>query len=452
MSESTCRIFVIEDDPTYTKFLQYVLDLNPEFEVHFFENAKSAIEAMHMKPEVVTLDYALPDMQGEEVLEKIQELHPETSVIVVSAQERIGTAVNMLKLGAYDYIVKDKEAKERILHSIQNARNRVSMVREIGRLKREIAVSYEFDKRIIGNSPAIRKVYELLEKAVATNITVSIYGETGTGKELAAKAIHYNSKRKNNPFVAVNITSVPKDLIESELFGYEKGAFTGAVSRRIGKFEEAEGGTIFIDEIGELDITHQSKLLRVLQEREITRVGGNEVIRLDVRVIVATHKNLPEEVKAGRFREDLYYRLLGLSVVMPPLRERGQDVILLAKHFMDLFVRENQMPAVRLGADAQQKLLTYEYPGNVRELKSVIELAAVLCENHEIQARDITFSGPTGSQNFLRQEMTLEDYCYHIIREYMTKYGDNVLEVAQKLGIGKSSIYRYLKEMEKRGI
>ena len=452
MSDSTCRIFVIEDDPTYTKFLKYVFDLNPDFEVHFFETGKSALEAMNLKPEVVTLDYALPDMKGEDVLKEILDLESNVSVIIVSAQERIGTAVNLLKLGAYDYIVKDQEAKERILNSVNNARNKVSMVREIGRLKKEIAVSYEFDKRIIGNSPPMKKVYELLEKAVNTNITVSLYGETGTGKDLAAKAIHYNSRRKDYPFVAVNVSAIPRDLLEGELFGYEKGAFTGAVTRRIGKFEEAQGGTIFLDEIGDLDLAHQAKLLRVLQEREVSRIGSNDVIKLDVRTIVATHKNLAEEVKAGRFREDLFYRILGLSIMLPPLRNRGQDIILLAKNFLDQFVRENQLKPLRLSTEAQQKLMEYAFPGNVRELRSVIELAAVLCENQEIGAQDISFNNPSAGQAFLRQEMTLEEYNYHIIREYLNKYDNNVIEVANRLGIGKSSIYRYLKEMETRGI
>lgn len=452
MSDSSCRIFVIEDDPTYTKFLKYVFDLNPDFEVHFFETGRAALDAMNLKPEVITLDYALPDMKGEEVLRELLDLDPQVSVIVVSAQERIGTAVEMLKLGAYDYIVKDQEAKERILNSVQNARNKVSMVREIGRLKKEIAVSYEFDKRIIGSSPAMKKVYELLEKAVSTNITVSVYGETGTGKDLVAKAIHYNSRRKDHPFVAVNVSAIPKELLEGELFGYEKGSFTGAVARRIGKFEEAQGGTIFLDEIGELDTAHQAKLLRVLQEREVSRIGSNEVIKLDVRTIVATHKNLPEEVKAGRFREDLFYRLLGLSIMLPPLRDRGQDIILLAKNFLDQFVRENQMKSLRLSADAQQKLVDYTFPGNVRELRSIIELAAVLCENQEINAQDISFNNPSSGQAFLKQEMTLEEYNYHIIREFLSKYDNNVIEVANRLGIGKSSIYRYLKEMESRGI
>ncbi|MFM7194685.1 MAG: sigma-54-dependent transcriptional regulator [Bacteroidota bacterium] len=446
-----CRIFIIEDDPTYTKFLRYVFELNPDYELHFFETGKAAIESLHLRPEIISLDYALPDLTGEEVLQAVLEFDPEISVIVISAQEKIGTAVNMLKMGAFDYIVKDNDAKDRILNSTHNARNRQTLVREIVKLKSEVATKFEFDNSIIGTSPAIRKTFEMLEKAVKTNITVSIYGETGTGKELAAKAIHYNSKRKHKPFVAVNVSAIPRELLEGELFGYEKGAFTSAIARRIGKFEEAEGGTLFLDEIGELDLSLQAKLLRVLQEKEVTRIGSNEVIKLDVRIIVATHKNLSEEVKAGRFREDLYYRLLGLPIVLPPLRERGQDIILLAKFFLDNFVRENQMDPVRISENAQRKLQGYHYPGNVRELRSIIELAAVLCEGGEIGDKDITFNN-SGTANLLNHDMTLEEYTYHIIRSYLTKYDNNVIEVSDKLGIGKSSIYRYLKEMEAKGI
>jgi DNA-binding NtrC family response regulator len=252
--------------------------------------------------------------------------------------------------------------------------------------------------------------------------------------------------------VAVNITAIPRDLIESELFGHEKGAFTGALTRRIGKFEEAEGGTIFLDEIGEMDLSLQSKLLRVLQEKELTRIGSNQVIKLDVRVIVATHRNLHEEVMAGRFREDLFYRLLGLPIQLPPLRERGQDVILLAKFFLDLFTKENGLPKFKISPEAQDKLLNYHYPGNVRELKSVIELSAVMAEGNDIQAKDITFNTILAEDNFMLKEMSLQEYTYRIIRSYLNKYDNNVVEVAKKLDIGKSSIYRYLKEMEAAGI
>lgn len=446
------KIFVVEDDPAYSKFLKFVLGLNPDFEVTFFTTAKEFINNLHKKPSIVTLDYSLPDMVGEKVLKEIRDFDQDISVIIISAQEKIKTAVELLKIGAFDYISKDEEAKDRILNSINNARNKSSLIREIGRLKQEISEKYEFEKSIIGTSPAIKKIFSLLEKAVKTNIIVSITGETGTGKELVAKAIHYNSIRKNKSFVAVNIAAIPNDLIESELFGHEKGAFTGANNKRIGKFEEAEGGTIFLDEIGEMQLGLQSKLLRVLQEKEIIRVGGNQVIKLDVRILVATHRTLSEEVKKGKFREDLYYRLLGLPIHIPALREREQDIILLAKYFLDQFTKENQLQKFKLTQDAQEKLLQHPFPGNVRELKSVIELAAVMADNGEVQASDITFSGIGTDQSFLLKEMTLQEYTYRIIRLLLNKYDNNVLDVAKRLDIGKSSIYRYLKEMEDAGI
>ncbi|MBS1488455.1 MAG: sigma-54-dependent Fis family transcriptional regulator [Bacteroidetes bacterium] len=446
------KIFVVEDDPTYTKYLQYVLGLNPDFDTAFFSKGLDCLNQLHKKPAVITLDYSLPDMAGEKVLKAIREYDPNISVIVISAQEKIGTAVELLKLGAFDYIIKDEEAKDRILNAIKNARNKSSLIREIDRLKEEITAKYEFEKSIVGNSDAIKKIFALLEKAVKTNITVSISGETGTGKELVAKAVHYNSKRKSNPFVAVNIAAIPKELIESELFGHEKGAFTGAATRRIGKFEEAEGGTIFLDEIGEMDLSLQAKLLRVLQEKEISRIGSNQVIKLDVRVIVATHRNLADETKAGKFREDLYYRLLGLPIHLPPLRERGHDIIVLARHFLDQFCKDNLLPKFKISAGAQTKLLKYPFPGNVRELKSVIELAAVMAEENEINEQDINFQVAINEDTQLMADMTLEEYTYRIIRRYLNKYNNNVLEVAEKLSIGKSSIYRYLKEMEQKGI
>src|SRR5688500_13485936 len=446
------KVFVVEDDPAYTKFLKYVLGLNPDYEVEFFTTGKSCLDNLHKNPTIITLDYSLTDMPGEKVLAQVRAHDPNIKVIIISAQEKIGTAVELLKLGAYDYITKDHETKDRVINAINNARNKSSLIKEIDFLKKEISEKYEFEKSIIGTSPAIKKIFSLLEKACSTNISVSISGETGTGKELVAKAIHYNSKRKNKPFVAVNIAAIPRDLIESELFGHEKGAFTGAITRRIGKFEEAEGGTIFLDEIGEMDPNLQAKLLRVLQEREITRIGGNQVVKLDVRVLAATHKDLSEEVKTSRFREDLYYRLLGLPVHLPPLRERGNDVILIAKHFLDQFANDNQMRKFKITQEAQEKLLQYPFPGNIRELKSIIELSAVMAEEQEIRPQDISFNSTARMESFLYQEMTMNEFMFRIIRHFLNKYDNNVLEVARKLDIGKSSLYRYLKEMEADGI
>jgi DNA-binding NtrC family response regulator len=446
------KIFVVEDDPAYTKFLKYVLGLNPDYEVDYYTTGKDCLANLYKNPTIVTLDYSLPDMPGEKVLNQIKSQDPNINVIIVSAQEKIHTAVELLKSGAYDYISKDHETKERLLNSINNARNKTSLIKEIDHLKKEISEKYEFEKSIIGTSPAIKRTFSLLEKAVQTNISVSISGETGTGKELVAKAIHYNSKRKSKPFVAVNIAAIPRELIESELFGHEKGAFTGAVTRRIGKFEEAEGGTIFLDEIGEMDLSLQAKLLRVLQEREVTRIGGNQVIKLDVRVIAATHKDLAEEVKAVRFREDLYYRLLGLPIHLPPLRERGNDVLLIAKHFLDQFAQENQMPKFKITPEAQEKIMQYPFPGNIRELKSIVELSAVMAEEQEIRPQDISFNSTARMESFLYQEMSMQEFMYRIIRHFLNKYDNNVLEVARRLDIGKSSLYRYLKEMEEAGI
>ena len=248
--------------------------------------------------------------------------------------------------------------------------------------KEQLGFKLSFEKTIIGNSSSLKETFNLINKAIQTNINVSITGETGIGKEVVAKAIHFNSDKKKKPFVAVNMGAIPKDLIESELFGHEKGAFTGADSRKIGKFEQANGGTIFLDEIAELDLTLQSKILRVLQEIEVIRVGGKEVIRINARLITATDKDLIEEVKIGIFREDLFYRIIGSPIKLPALRDR--DVFILSKHFIKLFVKENQLKNISISKTPALKLSNYSFPGNVRELKSVIDLACVLCDNNEI--------------------------------------------------------------------
>ncbi|MDH5380790.1 MAG: sigma-54 dependent transcriptional regulator [Cyclobacteriaceae bacterium] len=445
--EEPFKIFIVEDDPSYLKFLQYVLSLNPDFVVECFNTGKAVLDNLHKQPNLITLDYSLPDLTGEQVLESIKSFNEQIPVIIISAQEKIGTAVNLLKLGAYDYISKDKETKDRLLNIVNNARKNVILIKEIENLRKEVQGKYDFEAAIKGNSPVMKKVFTLLEKALRTNITVTITGETGTGKEMVAKAIHYNSIRKKKPFVAINLAAIPRDLVESELFGHEKGAFTGALSRRIGKFEEAQGGTLFLDEIGEMELDLQAKLLRVLQEKELVRIGGSELINIDVRILVATHKNLSEEVKKGTFREDLYYRLLGLPIELPPLRDRENDILLLAKYFLDIFCKENQLNITKIDMEASEKLLNYPFPGNVRELKSIIELAAVLSDNNEIKAEDIQTNNLL-HDNIQFANFTLKEYTDQLIKQHLEKYDNNVLLVAKKLDIGKSTIYRYLKEME----
>jgi len=330
-------------------------------------------------------------------------------------------------------------------NAILHLRELAGLKQEVEDLRTEVGRKYDFSQTILGKSDPIKKIYSLIEKACKTNITVSITGETGTGKEVVAKAIHYNSEKHKMPFVTVNVAAIPRDLIESELFGHEKGAFTGAVTRRIGKFEEADKGTLFLDEIGELDINLQAKLLRVLQEREIIRVGGNAVTPINVRIIVATHKNLLEEVKNKLFREDLYYRLIGLPIELPPLRERGSDILILAKHFTDHFCKENRMEKKTLTSEAQEKLLHYAFPGNIRELKSTMELAVVMADGEQIEPSHITLNTSGSITNLLSQETSLREYTNQIIQHYLDKYDSDVLLVAKKLDIGKSTIYRMLK-------
>ncbi|MEJ8756659.1 sigma-54 dependent transcriptional regulator [Pontibacter sp. H259] len=448
MKNTPFKIFILDDDVWYSELLEYHLSLNPDYELKKFHSASDFFAALHERPDIVTVDYSLPDKNGGQVLSIVKERSPDTQVIIISGQEDVATAVSLLKQGAYDYIVKDDDTPERLWNTINKIRENISLRKEITQLREEIGQKYDFSKVIIGNSPAIKKVFALMDKAAKTNITVSISGETGTGKELVAKAIHYNSIRKKLPYVAVNVAAIPKELIESELFGHEKGAFTGATARRIGKFEEANKGTIFLDEIGELDISLQAKLLRVLQEKEITRVGGNAVVPVDARIIVATHKDLAEEVKKGRFREDLYYRLLGLPVQLPPLRERGSDILVLARHFMDAFAKENGMSRKSLSEAAQQKLLSYSFPGNVRELRALVELAMVLADEDIIQESDISFSATSSEKDLLSKEQTLKTYTTRIIQYFLDKYDYNVLLVADKLDIGKSTIYRMIQSNE----
>ncbi|MBK6965055.1 MAG: sigma-54-dependent Fis family transcriptional regulator [Bacteroidales bacterium] len=446
MAQEPLKIFIVEDDVIFAKIMSHHLSLNPEYEVEIFADGKTLIKNLYKNPTLISLDYNLPDMTGLEVLRQIREFNPDLPVVIVSGQQDVATAIELLKKGAYDYILKDQDTKERLWNITKNIRENIKLRQKIADLEEEIGRKYEKNNLIKGNSPAINKVFTLIEKASRTNITVSIYGDTGTGKELVAKSIHHASGRNRKPFVAVNVTAIPKELIESEMFGHEKGAFTGANNRRIGRFEEANQGTIFLDEIGDMDLNMQSKLLRVLQEEEVTRVGGNESVKLDVRVIVATHKNLQDLVRKGEFREDLYYRLLGLPVHLPPLRERGNDIALLARFFVDDFCQKNKMKKLSISPKAIEKIQKYPFPGNVRELKAIMELASVMTNTETIEESDITFSTVSASADFLYEETTLEEYDKKIINHFMQKYNNRVRLVAQKLNIGKTTIYRLMNE------
>jgi len=446
-NNSQLKIFILEDDRWYGTMLEHYLSLNPDYQVKRFENTKDFFQSLHELPDLITLDFTLPDMDGSQVLKKIKMQYPDLKVIIISGQEDIRTAVNLLKEGAFDYIVKDEDTNDRLWNAIQHLQEISTLKKEVENLKGELRKQYDFSKTIIGQSDAIKRVFTLIEKAAQTNITVSITGETGTGKEVVAKAIHYHSARSKNSFVAINVAAIPKELLESELFGHEKGAFTGAAGKRIGKFEEAHKGTLFLDEIGEMDMVLQAKLLRVLQEREVTRIGGNAVVPIDVRIIVATHRNLQELVKNGHFRQDLYYRLLGLPIELPPLKDRGSDIFILAKQFIQSFCKDNNLAIKSLSPAAQKKLLAYHFPGNVRELKSLMELAAVISDGDTIEEKDIMIESSEALSDLFMKEKTLKEYEIQIFQYFLDRYTD-VLEVAKKLDVGKSTIYRLIQTGE----
>jgi DNA-binding NtrC family response regulator len=360
-------------------------------DVTYFAEPEECLKNLHRNPHIVSIDYLLPGMNGIELMEKIKNYNQDIFCIMVSGQEKLDVVIDTYKRGAIDYIIKNENAIVNLENSVKNLCKVVDLKQENEHLK-DIIVDRNKYNSILGNSSAVLKTLRLIQKVEKSNIMVLVTGQSGTGKELVAKAIHYNSPRARKPFITVNMGAIPPDLIESELFGHEKGAFTDARERRIGKFEEANEGTIFLDEIGEMDLMLQTKLLRVLQEKEVTRIGSNKSIKLDVRVVAATNRNLLHEVKEGRFREDLYYRLQGFLIHLPPLYERGDDVIMLSKKFLNEFCNENKLGPIAISKEATQLLMSHNWPGNVRELKAVIERAAIMADNNLITPEDLIFA------------------------------------------------------------
>jgi two-component system, NtrC family, response regulator AtoC len=385
------RIFVVEDDPLFSRVLKHKLEAEENFEVTMFTTGEEFLKNLYLNPDIVTLDYTLPGITGIELLKRVVSYSKGITPIILSAQEDVKVVVQAYKSGAKDYIIKNDNAIVELMNSIQNFTTQVNLRKQVEELKSQII---DRDKYLsyIGESKPALAVLKLVQRIEKTNMMVMITGESGTGKEVVSKMIHINSLRKREPFVPVNMAAIPQDLIESELFGHEKGAFTGADSKRIGKFEEANRGTIFLDEIGEMDMNLQTNLLRVLQESTISRVGSNKEIKLDVRVIAATNKDLGQLVKANKFREDLFFRLQGFLIHLPPLRDRGNDVLLLAKHFLKEFCKINRLSDKSFSKDAIEKMLDYRWPGNIRELKNTIERTAIITDAPVITAEDFIFS------------------------------------------------------------
>ena len=444
----TLRICLVEDDKWYAQILEHHLTLNPDYTVQINCTARQCLDQEGEHPHVICMDYHLPDMEGKELLRQLAKKYPKVPVIVISGQEDVGLAIELLKEPAVvDYIVKDDATRDKLWRALLNLNcsETPSLFAQPNPAPKGCT---DFSKVLIGQSEAMCGVYDLMQKAIDNEITVSITGPTGTGKELVAKSIHDFSPRKKQAFVAVNMSAIPADLAESELFGHEKGAFTGADHRRIGKFEEAHGGTIFLDEIAELAPALQSKLLRVLQEPEVVRVGGNKRIPINVRIIVATHKNLETEVRQGRFRQDLYFRILGLQLNLPSLRERHEDIMPLANHFVQSFCTQNNKTPKPFSRSAVSKLQSYAYPGNVRELKAVVELSMVLAEGAQIDATHLMLNDSHVVEELLEEEHTLKGYMSRIIRHYLNRYDHNIGLVARKLDMGKSTLYRMVKDQE----
>lgn len=441
------RIFIIEDDSWFGEFLEYHIKMVDESaEIYRFSTGKEVLKNLSQQPDIITLDYALPDFNGQEMLREIKHSCPNCYVVVVSGQNNLNLAVDLLKEGAHDYIVKDVDTKERIWKTIRNIQSLLSLNQEVKQLREELSHKKQQQSLIVGESQAVRTLLPLIEKAANSAINVSVFGETGTGKELVAQAIHQQSAFRDEPFIAVNLGAIPHELAESELFGHEKGAFTGAIHQRIGKFEEAGKGTLFLDEIGEMSPSMQVKLLRVLQEREVVRVGSNKAQKIHCRIICATHKDLEQEVTKGNFRQDLFYRIIGLPIELPPLRNRGKDMLLLADYFIQHIAREQQLRKKHLSESAEERLLHYHFPGNVRELKAIIELAMVLADGDTIEREHLRFHTTSIESVLNENTMTLQQMTLYLIHAKLEKYGNDVQRVADELDIGKSTIYRLLKE------
>jgi two-component system response regulator PilR (NtrC family) len=369
------KILVVDDELSMREFLSILLE-REGYSTRLAENAESALQLLESEDfALVISDVNMPGLDGIKLLERIKKLTPETAVLLITAFSTAEQAVEAMKLGAYDYIAKPFKVEE-IKILVRNALEKRTLQKENIRLKQEIQERYSFSG-LIGKSKKMREVYTLIEKVSTSNTNVLVLGESGTGKELAAKAIHYNSPRKDKPFVPVNCGAIPENLMESELFGHKKGSFTGAIADRPGLFEQAEGGTLFLDEIGEIPLQLQTKLLRVLQEREFRKVGGTEDKRADVRIVAASNRELEEQVNEGSFREDLFYRINVVQIRMPSLRERPEDIPLLVEHFHKKFV-ESPHEGETITSGALKVLLSYSFPGNVRELENIIERCMVL--------------------------------------------------------------------------
>jgi len=436
------RVLVVDDEPGIRASLQMTLE--SAYEVLCASNAQEGLAQFRQElPNLVLLDVVMPGADGLGLLQAMRSEDPTVPVIMLTAVKTVKTAVEAMKIGAADYLTKPFDVEELRL-IVAKALATQALEHEVRCLRAQVLKSYAFHN-LVGKSPPMQEIYSKIEQVADTRTTVLITGESGTGKELVARALHYNSSRRERPFIALNCASIPDTLIESELFGHEKGAFTGALARRLGKVELAHGGTLFLDEVGDLGMLTQSKLLRFLQEREFTRVGGTQTIKVDVRIIAATNKILEDLVPRREFREDLYYRLNVAVLSLPPLRDRREDIPYLAKHFLSKRLEAEDRPPLEISKEAMELLMRYHWPGNIRELENVIEQAMVWCRGTEITTDHLPAALKTESRHTgLRQhalaghvslEKSVQEFERELILEALTQTGHVQTHAAALLGI-----------------
>ena len=441
------RVLVVDDENKIISTMSAILQ-DEGHVVFSAATGRDAIEFLRKNEvEVAFLDVWLPDIDGLDVLERIRAAHPEVAVIMISGHGSIDIAVKSTRMGAFDFLEKPP-SMERVLTSLNNALERTRLRRENIMLRREVLLEDE----MIGNSPQILEIRKIIETAASTNARVFITGEGGTGKELVARAIFRNSKRSDKPFVKVNCAAIPEELIESELFGHEKGAFTGALARRLGKFELAHGGTLFLDEVCDMSAGAQAKVLRVLQEQQFERVGGNETVSVDVRIIAATNIDVVKATESGKFREDLYYRLNVIPIHVPPLSERREDIPLLVEYFLEKFRKEHGLATKEISERGMEFLAQQPWPGNIRELKNVIERISIMVQRETIDAPDIKrHMGSVSMRGTVQADGSpLKKAREQFEREYIIKILEscdgNVTMAAKELGIERTNLHRKIKQ------
>ncbi len=449
------EIWVVDDEKGILETLEDIL-LDEGYQVKTFLFGKKLLEEIDSgKPDVVLLDLWLKDMDGFEVLKEIKKKSPETQIVVISGHGTIETAVKAIKMGAFDFIEKPL-SYERIIVTLENACKLVNLEE-----KNRLLTEKVFGKvKLTGKSEAILQVRELIKRVAPTDTTVLIYGESGVGKEVVARLIHFYSLRKEQPFVELNCAAIPDTLIEAELFGYEKGAFTGATNSKKGKLEQAHKGTLFLDEIGDMSLSAQAKVLRVLQEKRFQRVGGTRTIEVDVRFISATNKDLQEEIKKGNFREDLFYRLNVFPIYIPPLRERREDIPLLVEEFLEEFAAKTGLGKKRLKKDAIEALIMYKWPGNVRELKNFIERLVIMSPQEEIGYEDLPLDFRKNLENRNFKEGTEapwfkeKDYKKakvlfekEFLKRKLKEFKGNISRTAKAIGIERAYLQKKIKEL-----